>query len=118
MELSRRWIMTKEFWIGLLAGLLIGWLIEWIIDRIYWRKRYRIVVEQLEGTKDDLRQIKGVRKILESRLNQAGIYSFSALAALSQEELERIVGDAKNLADEHDLIKQARKYAKLKKKSK
>lgn len=110
--------MTKEFWIGLLAGLLIGWLIEWIIDRIYWRKRYRFVAEQLEETKDNLREIKGVGKVLEARLNQADIYSFSALAALSQEELERIAGDAKNLADDHDLKKQARKFAKRKQKSK
>jgi len=110
--------MTSQFWIGLCIGLSVGWIIEWIIDRAYWRNRYRRVEEQLEDTKDKLRDIKGVGKVLEKRLNEAGVFSFEALAAISQEDLEAISGDAKNLADEKNLIKQARKFARKKKKKK
>jgi len=110
--------MTIHFWIGLLIGIIIGWGVEWLIDFYYWRKRYQDIEEQLLDTKDTLRDIKGVGKVLEKRLNEADIYSFSAMAALTPEELERIAGDAKNLADESDLIKQAGKLAKKKEKKK
>ncbi len=110
--------MTGQFWVGLIIGLVFGWIIEWLIDRAYWRSRYRCIETQLVSIKDNLRDIKGVGKVLEGRLNEAGIYSFEAMAALTQEELEMIAGDAKNLANEHNLIKQAEKYARKKKKKK
>jgi uncharacterized membrane-anchored protein YhcB (DUF1043 family) len=111
-------LMTGQFWVGLIVGLVIGWIIEWLIDRAYWRSRYRRIEAQLVSTKDNLRDIKGVGKVLEGRLNEAGIYSFEAMAALTQEELEMIAGDAKKLANERDLIKQAGKYVRKKKKKK
>ncbi len=109
--------MIKEFWIGLLIGLIIGWVIEWIVDRVYWRKRYQQYEQQLEETKDKLRDIKGVGKALEKRLNEAGIYSFLAFAELSKTELEMIAGDVKDITDFQNLIKQAKKLAKKKKKN-
>jgi len=106
--------MGKVFWIGLLTGIIIGWLIEWVIDWFYWRKKHVSVLMQLEAKKDDLKVIKGIRKIIEGRLNAAGIYTFARLAELTQPELEKIVGNAKNLSDEDDLIRRAKKKAKKK----
>jgi len=110
--------MTVTFWIGLLIGLIIGWVAEWFIDRYYWRKRFEGIEYQLQDTKDRLRDIKGIGKVLEKRLNDAGIYSFSALAALTPEELAHIAGNADYSADESELIRQAGKFAKKKKKKK
>ncbi len=106
--------MSKEFWIGLLVGLIVGWLIEWLIDWCYWRKRYRIVTDQLEDKKDDLKDIKGVGKIIERRLNKAGIFTFKRLSELTQSDIEKIIGKAQNLSDEKAFVKQARKMAKKK----
>jgi len=110
--------MTRQFWIGLLIGLVIGWAIEWIIDRIYWRNLYHRVETQLAETKDRLRDIKGVGMELEEKLNQAGVYSFKAMAALTRQELEEIAGHVKGPADIKDLIKRAGKRAKKKRKGK
>lgn len=108
--------MSREFWVGLLIGLIAGWIVEWIIDWQYWRKRYQKVAAQLEDKKDDLKDIKGVGKVLEERLNKAGIFTFKALSEMPQPEVEKIVGNAKNLADEAHLIKQAKKFSGKKKK--
>ena len=110
--------MSREFWIGLVAGLVIGWVIEWLIDWCYWRKKYAGVSAQLEETKDDLTLIKGVGKTIEGRLNAAGIYSFRRLSKLTQPEIEKIIGKAKNLSDEEELIHQAKKMAKKMEKKK
>ena len=107
--------MSREFWIGLVAGLIIGWLIEWLIDWCCWRKKYQTIYDQLEALKDDLKVIKGVGKIIEKRLNDAGIFTFKRLSELSQPEIEKIIGKAQNLSDEKDIIKQAKKMAKKKK---
>jgi len=107
--------MSREFWIGLVAGLIIGWVIEWVIDWRYWRKKYKAVTEQLKDKKDDLKDIKGVGKIIEKRLNDAGIFTFKRLSEVAQPEIEKIIGKAQNLSDEVDIIKQAKKIAKKKK---
>ena len=107
--------MSREFWIGLVVGLIIGWLIEWLIDWCCWRKKYQIITDQLEALKDDLKVIKGVGKIIEKRLNDAGIFTFKRLSELAQPEIEKIIGKAQNLSDEKDIIKQAKKMAKKKK---
>ncbi len=106
--------MSKEFWIGLAAGLIVGWLVEWLIDWCYWRKKYKTIVGQLEDKKDDLKDIKGVGKIIEKRLNNAGIFTFKRLSELTQLEIEKIIGKAQNLSDEKAFVKQARKKAKKK----
>ncbi len=56
--------------------------------------------------------IKGVGPALEKKLNEAGILTFEALAGLSVKELERILGNARRLAQEGDLIAQAKKLAR------
>jgi len=106
--------MSKEFWIGLVTGLIVGWLVEWLIDWCYWRKRFNAVVGQLEDKKDDLKDIKGVGKIIERRLNNAGIFTFKCLSELTQSEIEKIIGKVQNLSDEKAFVKQARKMAKKK----
>ncbi len=108
--------MSREFWIGLVAGLIIGWLVEWLIDRCYWRKKYQTVADQLEDKKDDLKDIKGVGKIIEKRFNNAGVFTFKRLSELTQQEFEKIIGKAQNLSDEKAIIKQAKKIAKKKEK--
>ena len=61
---------------------------------------------------DDLKMIRGIGPAIEKKLNNAGILTFEALAGLSVEELEHILGNARRLAQESDLIKQAKKLAK------
>ena len=56
--------------------------------------------------------INGIGPAIEKKLNNAGILTFEALAGLSVEELEHILGNARRLAQEDDLIKQAKKLAK------
>ena len=67
---------------------------------------------QTENQKDDLQAIRGIGPVIEKRLNSAGIYTFAALAGLSAEELEGILGNARRLAQEGDLIAQAKKLAR------
>jgi predicted flap endonuclease-1-like 5' DNA nuclease len=107
--------MSRELWIGLIAGLIIGWLIEWIIDWMYWRKRFVELEARIIKSKDNLQMIKGVGPVIEERLNKAGVYTFKKLSKLESGELEDIVGNAERLADEKDMIKQARKFSKKKK---
>ena len=107
--------MSREFWIGLVAGLIIGWLIEWLIDWCCWRKKYKTVADQLEDKKDNFKDIKGVGKIIEKRLNDAGVFTFKRLSELTQPEIEKIIGKAQNLSDEKAIIKQAKKMVKKKK---
>src|SRR6266508_3206196 len=56
--------------------------------------------------KDNLKMIKGIGSALEKKLHNAGILTFEALAGLSVEELEHILGNARRLAQEGDLIAQ------------
>lgn len=64
------------------------------------------------NTRDDLKVIKGIGPAIEKKLNQAGIHSFEALARLSNEELENILGTTRRLVQEGNLISQAKKLAK------
>jgi large subunit ribosomal protein L21 len=67
---------------------------------------------QRQSEKDDLKVIRGIGPALEKKLNQAGIQTFAALAALSTEQLEGILGNARRLTQEGDLIEQARELAR------
>ena len=69
---------------------------------------------QATSQKDDLKIIKGIGPAIEKKLNNAGIYTFDALARLSVEELENILGNAKRLAQEGNLIEQAEALAQQK----
>jgi len=66
---------------------------------------------QTANTKDDLKMIKGIGPAIEKKLNQAGIHTFEALARLSTEELEDILGTTKRLVQEGNLITQAKQLA-------
>ena len=66
-----------------------------------------------EGDRDDLKVIKGIGPAIERRFNNAGIYTFAALAALTRADLESILGNqVKRLQDENNLIAQAKKLAR------
>jgi len=56
--------------------------------------------------------IRGIGPAIEKKLNGAGIYTFEALAQLSMQDLEGILGNARRLAQEGDLIAQARQLAR------
>ena len=67
---------------------------------------------QETSEKDDLKVIKGIGPAIERKLNSAGIRTYAALAALSKQELEGILGaQVKRLQDENDLIAQAKRLA-------
>ena len=66
---------------------------------------------QTASEKDNLKVIKGIGPAIEKKLNNAGIYTFEALARLSVEELESILGNARRLAQEDNLIAQAKELA-------
>ena len=66
-----------------------------------------------EGDRDDLKIIKGIGPAIERKLNNAGIYTFAALAALKKKDLEDVLGSqVKRLQDENDLLAQARRLSK------
>ena len=46
-----------------------------------------LLSEPREGGKDNLQLIKGIGKVLESLLNETGIYHFDQIANLSEEEI-------------------------------
>jgi predicted flap endonuclease-1-like 5' DNA nuclease len=72
-------------------------------------------IERLTHRPDDLQLIRGIGPEIEHRLNQAGITTFAQLAQLTPADLENILGVAiKRLANEQDLIDQARQYASQK----
>jgi large subunit ribosomal protein L21 len=63
--------------------------------------------------RDDLKAIKGIGPAIEKKLNEAGIRTYAALAALSPHDLEKVLGNRVNrLQDENDLITQAKKLAR------
>lgn len=116
-------------------GLLVGWLIEWLIDYFYWRRRYAEKVPEnappmaavstvsssrdvesppaMKVTPDDLKIIKGIGAVIESKLNEAGIYTFEQLGNLTPDDLRRILGKAiERLANEESLLQQARDLAR------
>ena len=69
---------------------------------------------QTGSEKDDLKVIKGIGPAIEKKLNSAGIHTFEALAQLTVEELENILGSTKRLVQEGNLIEQAKKLAQQK----
>jgi len=69
---------------------------------------------QTGTAKDDLKVIKGIGPAIEKNLNNAGIHTFEALARLTVEELEHILGSTKRLVQEGNLITQAKKLAQQK----
>ncbi|MBT3313095.1 MAG: DUF1049 domain-containing protein [Anaerolineae bacterium] len=123
-------------WIIFLLGVLIGWLLEWIIDWSYWRRKaqpeatsqnsaeleaaQKEIAElkaQLENCGevriDPLEKIKGIGPVIKRKLNEGGIFSFAQLGALTPAKLEEIVGEEiRRLADEDELIRQAKELAK------
>lgn len=66
---------------------------------------------QTRSEKDNLKVIKGIGPAIEKKLNNAGIYTFEALARLTNEELENILGSTKRLVQEGNLITQATRLA-------
>jgi predicted flap endonuclease-1-like 5' DNA nuclease len=63
-------------------------------------------------TPDDLIVIKGIGPVISKKLNDAGIYTFRELAAITPEQLRGIVGDViQRLANEDDIINQAKELA-------
>lgn len=116
-------------------GLLIGWLIEWMIDYFYWRKRYAnketfnapeaAITDEpspvratepapvIQATPDDLKVIKGIGKVIERKLNDAGIHTYEQLGNLTPADLRRILGSTiERLANEESLLQQARDLAR------
>lgn len=104
--------MNRDLLLGILIGLVIGWLVEWVIDYLYWRRKYANLQKEC---RDDLILINGIGPQIEQRLNTAGIYSFKQLADLKPEQLRKLIGRAQNLADEEDIIEQARRFVKQQK---
>jgi predicted flap endonuclease-1-like 5' DNA nuclease len=61
---------------------------------------------------DKLSSIKGIGPVIEKKLNEAGIYTYAHLGTLTPADLEAVVGEGiKRLADEDELIRQARELA-------
>lgn len=70
-------------------------------------------VAQTTSGKDDLKKIKGIGPAIEKKLNNAGIHTYAALAALSRKDLEQILGNQINrLQDEKEMLAQAKKLAR------
>jgi predicted flap endonuclease-1-like 5' DNA nuclease len=67
---------------------------------------------QTDSEKDNLKAIKGIGPAIEKKLNNAGVHTFEALAQLSVADLENILGNARRLAQEGDLIAQAKQLAR------
>jgi predicted flap endonuclease-1-like 5' DNA nuclease len=65
-----------------------------------------------ETRQDNLKVIKGIGPAIEKKLNNAGIYTFEALAQLTNGQLENILGTTRRLVQEGNLISQAKKLAK------
>lgn len=62
--------------------------------------------------RDDLEVIVGIGPVIARKLNQAGIYTFDELGRLTADELRAKVGDIiSRLADEDDILRQARQLA-------
>jgi predicted flap endonuclease-1-like 5' DNA nuclease len=53
---------------------------------------------------DDLKVIKGIGPAIEKKLNSAGILTFEALARLTVEELENILGSTKRLVKDREVL--------------
>lgn len=107
-------------WVAFVLGLIVGWIIEWIIDWLFWRRRdsgptaaeldlrqqlddAREKIRQLEAdleaalsrkpvqVKDRLQEINGIGNVFAKRFNEAGIFSFAELAAVTPERAREII---------------------------
>lgn len=66
-------------------------------------------------TPDNLKTIKGIGPVIERKLNEVGIHTFEQLATLKAADLRAILGKSTaRLADEDDLLKQARRLGRKK----
>ena len=77
------------------------------------KPRQRVTVPP-KVQKDDLKRIKGIGPVLEKKLNDLGILTFSQIAALKKEDIERISAQLANFKDRivrDDWIAQAKKLS-------
>ncbi len=129
------WVM---FFSGILLGWLIEWIIDLVywhqryqlaeskqkqckehitaleieVERLKKSQTSATAVEipQVEIIPDDLKVIKGIGPVIQKKLNEAGIYTFEQLGAISVEKLRELLGDViERLADEESLLEQARR---------
>jgi predicted flap endonuclease-1-like 5' DNA nuclease len=71
------------------------------------------LANMVERPADDLTQIKGVGPKIAGLMRDAGIMSFAQLGAMTADKLRDLVGDViERLADEDEIIEQARELAK------
>ena len=130
------------FILGLFFGWLIEWIIDFMYWRKRYKQieqenadlKEQIATLQAEKAtspkprakkstpseskprKDNLKVISGIGPVIEKKLNQAGITSFEQMAKLKPNQLEEILGElVRRLADEADLIVQAKDLAQKKK---
>ena len=129
------WVM---FFSGILLGWLIEWIIDLVywrkryqlaeskqkqckehitaleleVERLKKSQTSGATVEvpRVEIIPDDLKIIKGIGPVIQKKLNEAGIYTFEQLGAISVERLREILGNIiERLADEKSLLEQARR---------
>ncbi|MEC9368791.1 MAG: 30S ribosomal protein S2 [Pseudomonadota bacterium] len=67
-----------------------------------------------EGDADDLKQISGLGPVLESKLNEYGIFHYRQIAALTKDDIAAVdtALDLKGRIDRDDWVKQAKTLAK------
>jgi DNA-directed RNA polymerase subunit beta' len=77
------------------------------------------MANMVERPPDDLTRIKGVGPKIAGLMKDAGITSFARLAEMTADELRDLVGDAiERLADEDEIIEQARQLVEKSKQGK
>lgn len=70
------------------------------------------MVEPAPVVPDDLIVIKGIGPVINRKLNEAGVFTFEQLGALTPTRLREIVGDViQRLADEEAILSEARQLA-------
>ena len=117
---------VKTFWIGFVVTTALTAWIYWI-----WRQKRVVTPEPLVVTlsrpprpvrigdstdsgepalsSEPLEDIKGIGPVFANRLNDAGIYTFAALASASPEEVQEITGVTR--WDPADWIAEAKELA-------
>ena len=116
----------KTFWMGFVITTALTAWIYWI-----WRQKRVVTPEPLIVSRsrparpvpisgsagsakrplasEPLEEIKGIGPVFANRLNDAGIYTFAALAAASPEEIQEITGVTR--WDPADWIAEAKELA-------
>ncbi|MGH1421552.1 MAG: 50S ribosomal protein L21 [Hyphomonas sp.] len=71
-------------------------------------------IANFDGKADDLKKISGVGPVLEKKLNEAGIYFFSQIAALTAPQIEELEEEMSfpGRIERDDWVKQAAEFAK------